>query len=890
MEMTHNAEPRGLTSTEAQARLKKWGPNELVKKAKASLLSKFVEQFKSFIIVILLIAAAISAIIGDAKDAAVILAILVINAALGVFQEYRAEKAIEAIQGMVAQKALVMRDGEKKEILASEIVPGDLILLEAGAKVPADASLVLASNLKVDESSLTGESVPVRKETVEVPEGAPLAERKNEVFMGTSVVYGSGHGVVSRTGMKTEFGKITELIQAVEKSDTPLKLKIDELGGQLGVIALLIVFVIFIEGLITGKGVFEMFITAVSLAVAAVPEGLPAVITITLAIGVRRMAGRNAIVRKLASVETLGSTTVICSDKTGTLTKNEMTVRKIYRDDSFIDVTGSGYSPTGRFVFKGKDISPPELALRIGALCNNAFLSKDERSGWKIVGDPTEGALMVAAVKGGIEQKGLDENYQRRAELPFDSERKRMSTINSAPDGKLIACVKGAPESVLGLCDKINVKGKVVRLDKKRKEKILKANREMAASALRVLALAYREGMAESETYEMDEVENHLVFAGLVGMIDPPRENVRHSIATCRKAGIRVVMITGDQKLTAFGVGSELGLVDSEKQVITGAELDGLDDAALDKKIESIAVVARASPEHKVRTLEALRRHGHVVAMTGDGVNDAPALKRSDVGVSMGIVGTDVARETSDIVLADDNFSTIVAAVEEGRAIYDNIRKFLRYQLTTNFAELLVVFGAMVLAMPLPLLPIHILWMNLVTDGLPAIALGTESAEKDVMERPPRRREEHVLKGMYAYFAVVALMMAAITIFVYWVELSMTQGDVAKARTVAFTTMVMMQLFHVFTCRSDTKTLGQLGIRTNMNLLLAAGAAFLLQLAIVQVPQMRFVFDTVPISISGWILAFSASFFIFLTVDRHKREALPIRAQTGRWGTIRKPA
>lgn len=882
-------EPRGLSAAEAQARLRQWGPNELVKKAKAGLLSKFVEQFKSFIIIVLLIAAAISAIIGDAKASVVILVILVMNAVLGVFQEYRAEKAIEAIKGMVAQKALVIRDGEKKEILASELVPGDLILLEAGAKVPADAALVLASNLKIDESALTGESVPVRKEVVEVPSGAPLAERKNDVFMGTSVVYGSGHAHVTRTGMRTEFGRITELIQTVEKGDTPLKRKMDELGGQLGMIALLIVLVIFIEGLFTGKGVFEMFIIAVSLAVAAVPEGLPAVITITLAIGVRRMAARNAIVRKLASVETLGSTTVICSDKTGTLTKNEMTVRKIYRDGNFIDVTGSGYSPTGRFVVKGREISPPELALKIGALCNNAFLSKDDHSGWKIVGDPTEGALMVAAVKGGLEQKSLEENYQRRSELPFDSERKRMSTINSTPDGKLIACVKGAPESVLDLCDRISVKGKVVRLDRKWKDRILRANREMAASALRVLALAYREGMAEQKNYELDEVESRLVFVGLVGMIDPPRENVRHSIATCRKAGIRVVMITGDQKLTAFGVGSELGLVESEKQVITGAELDGMDDAALDDKIESISVVARASPEHKVRTLEALRRKGHVVAMTGDGVNDAPALKRSDVGISMGIIGTDVARETSDIVLADDNFATIVAAVEEGRAIYDNIRKFLRYVLTTNFAELLTVFGAITIFNRLPLLPIHILWLNLVSDGLPAIALGTENAEKDVMERPPRRKGEHVLKGMYTYFAVVAVMMAVLSIFVYWVEFSMT-GDEAKARTVAFTTLVMIQLFHVFTCRSDTKTLGQLGIRTNMNLLLASGAAILLQVAIVELPQLRFVFDTVSIGISGWILAFAASIFIFLTVDRHKREALQIRAQTGRWGTIRKPA
>lgn len=887
--MAHHNEPGGLSSLEAAKRLTQWGPNELVKKARVSLLSKFIEQFKSFIIVILLIAAAISVVIGDAKDAAVILVILVMNAVLGVFQEYRAEKAIEAIRGMVAQKALVMRDGEKKEILASELVPGDLILLDAGARVPADASLVLASSLKVDESALTGESVPVKKEVAEVPEGAPLAERKNEVFMGTSVVYGSGHAVVSRTGMRTEFGRITDMIQATEKGDTPLKLKMDELGGQLGMIALAIVFLIFVEGLITGKGIFEMFITAVSLAVAAVPEGLPAVITITLAIGVRKMAARNAIVRKLASVETLGSTTVICSDKTGTLTKNEMTVRKIHADGNSIDVTGSGYSPSGHFILKGREISPPELALRIGALCNNAFLSKDDHSGWKMVGDPTEGALMVAAVKGGLEQKGLDEGYQRRAELPFDSDRKRMSTINSTPDGKLIACVKGAPESVLGLCNKINVKGKIVRLERKSRDRILAANRSMAASALRVLAIAYRENVPDREKYEIAEVESNLVFVALVGMIDPPRENVRHSIATCRRAGIRVVMITGDQKLTAFGVGSELGLVESEKQVITGAELDGLDDAALDRKMEGVSVVARASPEHKVRILEALKREGHVVAMTGDGVNDAPALKRSDVGVSMGVVGTDVARETSDIVLADDNFSTIVAAVEEGRAIYDNIRKFLRYVLTTNFAELLTVFGTMLLGMPLPLLPIHILWMNLVSDGLPAIALGTEDAEEDVMERSPRRRDEHVLHGMYSYFAIVALMMAAIAIFVYWVELTMT-GDEAKARTVAFTTLVMMQLFHVFTCRSDTKTLGELGIRTNTNLLLASGAAVLLQIAIVQVPQLRFVFDTVQIGMSGWILAFAASIFIFLVVDRHKKEALPIRAQTGRWGTVRKAA
>lgn len=879
-------EPKGLSSAEAAELLKKWGPNELLKKPGPGLFSKFVDQFRSFIIVILLVAAAISALIGDAKDSAVILVILVMNAALGVFQEYRAERAIEAIKGMVAQRAFVVRDGEKREILAREIVPGDLILLEAGAKVPADASMVLASSLKVDEAVLTGESVPVKKDAGLVPEGAPLAERKNEVFMGTSVVYGSGHALVSRTGMKTEFGRITEMIQADEKGDTPLKLKMDELGRQLGVIALGIVFVIFLTGLLRGNEVFDMFITAVSLAVAAVPEGLPAVITITLAIGVGKMASRNAIVRKLASVETLGSTTVICSDKTGTLTKNEMTVRRIYADGGFIEVTGSGYSPAGQFLIGGKKTGPPELALRIGALCNNAFLSRDDHHGWKIVGDPTEGALTVAAVKGGLEQKRLEEDYQRRAELPFDSDRKMMSTVNSTSDGGLIACVKGAPESVLGLCDRISVRGKVVRLDRKRKNDILKANREMATSALRVLAVAYREGLAEKETYGIDEVESRLIFVGLVGMMDPPRENVRHSIALCRRAGMKVIMITGDQKLTAFGVASELGLVESEKQVITGAELDLLDDKALDREIEQLSVVARASPENKVRVLEALKRKGHTVAMTGDGVNDAPALKRADVGVSMGLVGTDVARETSDIVLADDNFSTIVAAVEEGRAIYDNIRKFLRYVLTTNFAELLTVFGVITVFNRLPLLPIHILWLNLVSDGLPAIALGTEKAEEDVMDRQPRRQGEHVLHGMYSYFAVVSLLMAVLSIFVYWVEFSMT-GDEAKAMTVAFTTLVMIQLFHVFTCRSDTKTLGQLGIRTNVNLILASGAAILLQVAIVQLPQLGFFFDTVPIGPGGWILSFAASTLVFLLVDRHKKEVLPLRAKTGRWGTVR---
>jgi len=771
---------KGLSEEEAKKRLEQYGLNELVAAKKISPLKIFLEQFKDVLVIILIIATVISMLIGEILEASVIMAIVFACVILGFTQEYRAEKALEALKKLAAPTATVLRNGRIMEIPAKEVVPGDIILIEAGDRIPADARLIEAIDLRVDEAVLTGESIPVPKSTEPLPEAKmPVADRRNMVFMGTHITYGRGKAVVTATGMNTEFGKIASMLQYVEEEKTPLQERLEHVGKWLGILCLVVCFAVAALGIFRGLPPLEMFIWGVSLAVAAVPEALPAVVTISLAVGVQRMVKRNAIVRKLYAVETLGCVNVICSDKTGTITKNEMTVREIYVDDKIIKVTGSGFDIKGEFYAENNKINPKNmsdlsLVLRIGALCNNAQLeTKSEET--VFVGDPTEVALLVSAVKAGMDLKELNKKYPRVGELPFDSVRKRMTTIHITPEGEKVAYVKGAPEVILQLCSHIYSNGEVKRLTEEKRQQLLEIVQEMASRALRVLAMAYRK-LDKTENYGTETIEKDLIFVGLQGMIDPPREEVIPAMKLCQEAGIKVVMVTGDHKLTAVAVAKEIGLLketSEDKCVLTGAELDEISDEELEKIVDDISVYARVSPEHKVRIVNALKKRGYVVAMTGDGVNDAPAVKRADVGIAMGIKGTDVTKEASEMILADDNFATIVAAVEEGRGIYDNIKKYLMYLLSCNVGEILLMFVASLLGLPLPLLAIHILLINLTTDGLPAIALSIDPPDPDIMKRSPRDPRESVftprIKGIIglggSLMAIIGIPLFAWTYF-----------------------------------------------------------------------------------------------------------------------------
>ncbi|MEW6329374.1 MAG: cation-translocating P-type ATPase [Candidatus Micrarchaeota archaeon] len=776
------AKKGGLTEREALARLKEHGYNELVERKKESPVSMFLRQFKNFLIIILILAAVVSAFLGEALDSAAIIAIVILNALLGFVQEYRAEKALEALKKMAAPNARVLRDGHETYVPVRMLVPGDIILLEAGDRIPADARILESYSLRADESALTGESVSVGKEDVLLKGDVFIGERKNMVFSGTTITYGRGRALVVETGMGTELGKIAKIIESAPEGQTPLQIRLDALGKQIGVIVLLISGIIFLAGVMRNLPAVQMFITGVSLAVAAIPEGLPAIVTISLALGLQRMARRNAIVRKLPAVETLGSTAVICSDKTGTLTRNEMTVRRVYTN-KMIRVTGEGYEPKGEFISNKGAIDPSKdehlkLLLRAGVLCNNARL--EDGRGWRIVGDATEGTLLVLAGKAGMWQDDLKKSYPLLAELPFSSERKRMTTIHKFGKKKF-AFMKGAPEVVLGLCSRAYENGKEKKLSRADKEKILKLNNEMAADALRVLAFAYRD-VSNVKNITAENVERDLVFVGLVGMIDSPREEAKLAVEKCRSAGIRVIMITGDNKITGAAVAEELGVLKEGMAVLTGDELDAMSDDELERVVGNIAVYARVSPEHKVRIVRALRKKGDIIAMTGDGVNDAPALKMSDIGIAMGITGTDVSKEASDMVLTDDNFATIIAAVEEGRTIYNNIKKSVRYLLSCNVGEVLTMFIATLANLPLPLLPLQILWMNLVTDGFPALALGVDPAPPDVMRRPPRDPKEDVLgRGMLLWIFAVGAIMCIGTLALFAWELNENKGVAGAA-------------------------------------------------------------------------------------------------------------
>ncbi|WP_029214458.1 cation-translocating P-type ATPase [Kallotenue papyrolyticum] len=881
----------GLTTEEARRRLAQYGLNKLEAEQPVPAWRKFLAQFQEVLIILLLIAAAISLVVWLIErdeplpyESLVIFAIVLLNGILGFVQEERAERAVAALRAMTADEASVVRDGRLQRVPAAELVPGDIILIEEGDKIPADGRLICSVALQTNEASLTGESMPVSKTTAPIPEQVGIGDRANMVFSGTSVTYGRGRAVVTATGMQTEMGKIASLLSQTESEPTPLQQELDRTGKLLGIVVIILAVImsttiIVVQGIRQFSALVDVLTLGVALAVAAVPEGLPAMVTVVLALGVQRMAKRNAIVCKLPAVETLGSATVIASDKTGTLTKNEMTVRTIVTASGRVEVTGIGYAPVGELLQDGHPIQDESLRTEVtftlvaADRANNAVLQ--QRDGrWIIQGDPTEGALIVAARKAGLTDEALDKRFARIGEVPFSSERKLMSTVHTDAERpeRLLVFTKGAPDILLRRCHAIWVGDGPQPLTEERRTRILEINEQLAGEALRTLGIAYRSlprHALEHPDALSDRIEQELVFLGLVGMIDPPREEAKDAVAVAKGAGIRPIMITGDHPKTAVAIAEELGLA-TTATVITGAELERLTDEELRTRVCEVAVYARVNPEHKLRIVDALQHNGHVVAMTGDGVNDAPALKAADIGVAMGITGTDVAKEAADMILADDNFATIVAAVEEGRAIFANIQKFLRFLLSSNIGEVLTMFGSVVLAGVLgltatgneafiaPLLATHILWINLVTDGAPALALGLDPAAPDVMKQKPRPPGSGVItREMWLGIIFVGCIMAVGTLFVLDRSLPggliAGTGDMPYGRTMAFTTLMLFQMFNVFNARSDTHS-AFYELFHNPWLWSAVTLSIILQVTVIYVPFLQRAFDTVPLRGSDWLI------------------------------------
>jgi len=876
-----NSTKKGLSSGEAEKRLREYGPNILQEKERIGPFQIFLRQFQDIFVLMLLAAIIISllsvymkgveATLEDYADAITIAVIVLLNATVGFVQEYRSERAMEALREYVAPRARVLRDGREKIIPAEEVVPGDILLLESGDRIVADGRIIEAFDLRTNEAALTGESTPIEKHTEPVRADASIGDRRNMVYMGTHVIYGRGRAVVTATGMNTEFGKIAGMIQEAEEKTPPLKVKLNQFAKKLTKFIIIVCIVIFVLELIREPGALEFenmteyFMTVVALAVSAVPEGLPAIVTIALALGARELAKHNAVIRKLAAAETLGSTTVICSDKTGTLTKGEMTARKIYYCDRIIEITGSGYEPKGKFMLNSDPIDPKNdeglsTLLKIAALCNNSHLENDDGQ-WRVTGDPTEGALVVAAYKAGLRQEELENLYPRIGEIPFSSERKRMTTIHSDPDGGIYVYVKGAPEVILERCSKIYEDGREDRLNEHKRKSILKVNEEFASSALRVLAFAYRR-LPGSNVQYTESIENNLVFVGLIGMIDPPREEAIEANRLCKKAGIKTVMITGDHKLTATAVAKEIGILEKEGLVLTGEELNRMSDEEFEEIVEDVKVYARVSPEHKLRIVRALKKKGHIVAMTGDGVNDAPALKDADIGVAMGITGTDVTKEAADMILTDDNFATIVNAVKHGRIIYDNIRKFAFFLMRSNFDELAVIATFAFLGMPLPLTAAMILWINLVTDGGPATALSFDPPLEDVMARPPRDPKQGILYGRLLQIIVsfICQYLGTTGVFVLVYEYGFLAEGLSEAerlvlaRSMCFTQATLRELMIVWNCRSERKSAFRLSWTSNKFLLVSVVVSILGTVALLYVPFLQMMFETVPLNLQQWLL------------------------------------
>ncbi|BAB06234.1 calcium-translocating P-type ATPase, SERCA-type [Halalkalibacterium halodurans] len=860
----------GLPQREVDKRLKRVGFNKLDEGESVSALILFFMQFKDFMVLVLLAATLISGLLGEYIDAITIILIILLNGVLGFIQERKAEKSLSALKELSAPQMVVLRDGKWLKVPAATVVPGDVVKLTSGDRVGADIRLLETASLRIEESSLTGESLPVHKHGDRMEQtDLQLGDQANMAFMGTLVTEGQGIGIVVATGMKTEMGKIAHLLQTTETVITPLQRKLEQLGKVLIAVALLLTAMVVVIGVIQGHDAYTMFLAGVSLAVAAIPEGLPAIVTVALALGVQRMIKRRAIVRKLPAVETLGCASVICSDKTGTLTQNKMTVTQVWASGETWHVSGTGYEPHGLFT-KGKKETDPKrhrslhLLLSYGLLCNNSqlkqrtvkkgMLKTKESTAYHIEGDPTEGALLVAAMKAGFSREQLDRQFKRLKEFPFESTRKMMSVVVENEKGQRFVVAKGAPDVILQVSKKIRYRGEQEALTPKRREEVERTIQTMASQALRTIAVAYRPLRPNESVDEAYEAECDLTFIGLQGMIDPPREEVFDSIEECRQAGIKTVMITGDHRLTAAAIAKKLGILPAGGKVIDGTELNHLTDRRLTEMVDQIYVYARVSPEHKLKIVKAMQERGHIVAMTGDGVNDAPAIKAANIGIAMGITGTDVAKEASSLILSDDNFATIRAAIREGRNIYDNIRKFIRYMLASNVGEILVMLFAMLLGMPLPLVATQILWINLVTDGLPAMALGMDQPEGNVMKRPPRHPREGIFaRGLAWKIVSRGFMIGVVTLAAFWLTLQANPDDLTRAQSVAFVTLVMAQLIHVFDCRSEYSVFHRNPFE-NKYLVLAVLSSVLLMLIVIYYPPLQQVFHTVPLTGREWLL------------------------------------
>ncbi|WP_113929841.1 calcium-translocating P-type ATPase, SERCA-type [Bacillus sp. P14.5] len=849
----------GLTQEEAEKKQKQFGFNELQEAEKQSALLLFFSQFKDFMVIVLLAATLISGLLGEYIDAIAIIAIVLINGFLGFFQERKAEKSLNALKELSAPQVNVLRDGNWTKVPSKEVVPGDIIKFSSGDRIGADVRLITVNNLEIEESALTGESVPVAKRTGEVVgENVNLGDLENMAFMGTMVTRGNGVGVVTATGMGTAMGKIADMIQTAETMVTPLQRRLEQLGKILITVALVLTALVVGIGVIQGHDMYTMFLAGVSLAVAAIPEGLPAIVTVALSLGVQRMIRRNAIVRKLPAVETLGCASVICSDKTGTLTQNKMTVTHLWSGGNTWTVSGTGYDPEGSFYHREERVSPVSekslnQLLTFGLLCNNAKLRvKDEE--YVLDGDPTEGALLVAALKAGMQREALLGKFTIEKEFPFDSTRKMMSIVVKDNEGKRFIVTKGAPDVLVDISESILWNEKLQYRTKEFTEKVQGAIHELASNALRTIAIAYAPWTSTVLPKNEEEAEKGLTLIGLQGMIDPPRPEVKQAVKECRQAGIKTVMITGDHVITAKAIARELGILRTQDKVLEGAELNSMEVSDLEEVVENVSVFARVSPEHKLKIVKALQNRGHVVAMTGDGVNDAPAIKAADIGVAMGITGTDVAKEASSLVLLDDNFATIKSAINEGRNIYENIRKFIRYLLASNVGEILVMLFAMILALPLPLVPIQILWVNLVTDGLPAMALGLDKPEEDVMKRKPRHPKEGVFaRGLGWKVVSRGFLIGLATLAAFILAYKQHPDHLAYAQTVAFATLVMAQLIHVFDCRSEKSVFARNPFG-NMYLVWAVISSLILMLLVIYLPGLQPIFHTVSIELKDWLL------------------------------------
>ena len=863
-----DSDQKGISSTQAKERLSQHGPNQLESPTKPSPLKIFIGKFKDYMVLVLIFAAIISFIAGETTNAYVILGIVVLVAIIGFVQEYKAEKAMEALREMVAPEADVIRDGQMSTIPAADLVPGDVVFLEAGDKVPADGRILEVTSLQVIESSLTGESMPVEKLAQTLPEDIALADRKNMVFMGTIISQGNCRAIVTATGLGTELGRISGLMKQ-EQAEPPLKIKLQQLAKRQAFLVMVISAIVFILMFSRGLPVIDALIASIALAVAGIPEALPFIVTLALAFGTQAMAKKNAIIRRLPEVETLGSTTVICTDKTGTLTTGEMTLREI-RTYRKIEVTGAGYDPSGQFISQGAKLEPTEedLAriLKIGVHANNSAIER-ANGGWRVVGDPTEGALIVAAKKAGILDK-IKDSSSRFIEYPFDSERMRMTTVDEVHKEGYIVSMKGAPEVVLSHCTKTTTPNGTKTLTEEDRRSILADADDMAENALRVLALAWKP-ISNNDPVEVDCIESGLIFAGLTGMMDPPRKEVPEAIRVSKMAGIRTVMITGDHRLTARAIGKELGIGNGE--VIEGVQLDRMSSEDLREHIDDVSVFARVTAEHKVRIVEALKARGHIVAMTGDGVNDAPALTAADIGVAMGRTGTEVTKEASDMVIADDNFATIVSAIEEGRRIFDNIRKGTSYLLSVSFAELATIFFAVALGFPLPLLAAQILWINVVAEEFPAIGLALEPSHSDIMKRKPRDPKESMpSRPLMIYTLGIAATIVAGTLGMYIITLQ-SNPDLSYARTVAFVGLGFFTVYNAYSSRSLQESVFRMNPLGNKTLLMGIAASILAILAVVYIPFMQFIFETRPLTSESWILILTTGLVVVLAAEVMKK-------------------